>query len=240
MSGHSKWKNIMHKKAKTDAQRAKVFTKIGKEIAIAVRDGGPEPTANTRLRDLIAKAKSLNVPNDNIDRVIKKASGADSVQYEMLTYEGYGPGGVAIIVEAATDNRNRTAGEVRHYFDKFGGNLGTSGCVSYLFAEKGVIVVSGIKDEDEFMEACMDCGALDFTSEDDHGEVFTDVSEISAVREALEAKGYTIESADPEKVPSNYTRLDDEDQITKMNRLLDALEDNEDVTEVWHNWDDDE
>lgn len=240
MSGHSKWKNIMHKKAKTDAQRAKVFTKIGKEIAIAVRDGGPEPTANTRLRDLIAKAKSLNVPNDNIDRVIKKASGADSVQYEMLTYEGYGPGGVAIIVEAATDNRNRTAGEVRHYFDKFGGNLGTSGCVSYLFAEKGVVVVSGIKDEDEFMEACMDCGALDFTSEEDHGEVFTDVSEISAVREALEAKGYTIESADPEKVPSNYVRLEDEDQITKMNRLLDALEDNEDVTEVWHNWDDEE
>ncbi len=240
MSGHSKWKNIMHKKAKTDAQRAKVFTKIGKEIAIAVRDGGPEPTANTRLRDLIAKAKSLNVPNDNIDRVIKKASGADSVQYEMLTYEGYGPGGVAIIVEAATDNRNRTAGEVRHYFDKFGGNLGTSGCVSYLFAEKGVVVVSGIKDEDEFMEACMDCGALDFTSEEDHGEVFTDVSEISSVREALEAKGYTIESADPEKVPSNYVRLEDEDQITKMNRLLDALEDNEDVTEVWHNWDDEE
>lgn len=240
MSGHSKWKNIMHKKEKTDAQRAKVFTKIGKEIAIAVRDGGPEPTSNTRLRDLIAKAKSLNVPNDNIDRVIKKASGADSVQYEVLTYEGYGPGGVAIIVDAATDNRNRTAGEVRHYFDKFGGNLGTSGCVSYLFADKGVVVVSGIKDEDEFMEACMDCGALDFTSEDGHGEVFTDVSEISSVREALEAKGYTIESADPEKVPSNYVRLDDEDQITKMNRLLEALEDNDDVTEVWHNWDDEE
>ena len=240
MSGHSKWKNIMHKKEKTDAQRAKVFTKIGKEIAIAVRDGGPEPTSNTRLRDLIAKAKSLNVPNDNIDRVIKKASGADSVQYEVLTYEGYGPGGVAIIVEAATDNRNRTAGEVRHYFDKFGGNLGTSGCVSYMFAEKGVVVVSGIKDEDEFMEAALESGALDFTSEDDHGEVFTDVSEIAAVREALEAKGYTIESADPEKIPANYVRLDDEDQIKMMNRLLEALEDNDDVTEVWHNWDDEE
>ena len=240
MSGHSKWKNIMHKKEKTDAQRAKVFTKIGKEIAIAVRDGGPEPTSNTRLRDLIAKAKSLNVPNDNIDRVIKKASGADSVQYEVLTYEGYGPGGVAIIVEAATDNRNRTAGEVRHYFDKFGGNLGTSGCVSYMFAEKGVVVVSGIKDEDEFMEAALESGALDFTSEDDHGEVFTDVSEIGAVREALEAKGYTIESADPEKIPANYVRLDDADQIKMMNRLLEALEDNDDVTEVWHNWDDEE
>ena len=240
MSGHSEWKNIMHKKEKTDAQRAKVFTKIGKEIAIAVRDGGPEPTSNTRLRDLIAKAKSLNVPNDNIDRVIKKASGAESVQYEMLTYEGYGPGGVAIIVEAATDNRNRTAGEVRHYFDKFGGNLGTSGCVSYLFAEKGVVVVSGIKDEDEFMEAALDSGALDFTSEDDHGEVFTDVSELTEVREALEAKGYTIESADPEKIPSNYIRLDDEEQIKMMNKLLEALEDNDDVTEVWHNWDDEE
>lgn len=230
----------MHKKEKTDAQRAKVFTKIGKEIAIAVRDGGPEPTSNTRLRDLIAKAKSLNVPNDNIERVIKKASGADSVQYEMLTYEGYGPGGVAIIVESATDNRNRTAGEVRHYFDKFGGNLGTSGCVSYMFAEKGVVVVSGIKDEDEFMEAALDAGALDFTSEDGHGEVFTDVSELTAVREALEAKGYTVESADPEKIPANYVRLDDADQIKMMNRLLEALEDNDDVTEVWHNWDEDE
>ena len=240
MSGHSKWKNIMHKKEKTDAQRAKVFTKIGKEIAIAVRDGGPEPTSNTRLRDLIAKAKSLNVPNDNIDRVIKKASGADSVQYEVITYEGYGPGGVAVIVEAATDYRNRTAGDVRHYFDKFGGNLGTSGCVSYMFAEKGVVVVSGIKDEDEFMEAALDAGALDFTSEDDHGEVFTDVSELSSVREALEAKGYTIESADPEKIPANYVRLEDEDQIKMMNRLLEALEDNDDVTEVWHNWDDEE
>lgn len=240
MSGHSKWKNIMHKKEKTDAQRAKVFTKIGKEIAIAVRDGGPEPTSNTRLRDLIAKAKSLNVPNDNIERVIKKASGADSVQYEVLTYEGYGPGGVAIIVESATDNRNRTAGEVRHYFDKFGGNLGTSGCVSYMFAEKGVVVVSGIKDEDEFMEAALEAGALDFTTEDGNGEVFTDVSEISAVREALEAKGYTIESADPEKIPANYVRLDDADQIKMMNRLLEALEDNDDVTEVWHNWDEDD
>ncbi len=240
MSGHSKWKNIMHKKEKTDAQRAKVFTKIGKEIAIAVRDGGAEPTSNTRLRDLIAKAKSLNVPNDNIDRVIKKASGADSVQYEVIVYEGYGPGGVAVIVESATDNRNRTAGEIRHYFDKFGGNLGATGCVSYMFAEKGVVVVSGISDEDEFMEAALDCGALDFTSEGENGEVFCDVSEITAVREALEAKGYTIESADPEKIPSNYVRLDDEDHIKKMNRLLEALEDNDDVTQVWHNWDEDD
>ena len=240
MSGHSKWKNIMHKKEKTDAQRAKVFTKIGKEMAMAVRDGGPEPTSNTRLRDLIAKAKSLNVPNDNIERIIKKASGADGVQYESVTYEGYGPGGVAVIVEAATDNRNRTAGDVRHYFDKYGGNLGTTGCVSYLFAEKGVIVVSGVKDEDEFMEAALDCGAIDFTVDGGNGEVFTDVAEISAVREALEKAGYTIESADPEKIPSNYVRLDNVEHIEKMNKLLEVLEDNDDVTEVWHNWDEEE
>ncbi|MBO4277440.1 MAG: YebC/PmpR family DNA-binding transcriptional regulator [Clostridia bacterium] len=240
MSGHSKWKNIMHKKEKTDAQRAKVFTKIGKEMAMAVRDGGPEPASNTRLRDLIAKAKSLNVPNDNIERIIKKASGADGVQYESVTYEGYGPGGVAVIVEAATDNRNRTAGDIRHYFDKFGGNLGTTGCVSYLFAEKGVIVVSGVKDEDEFMEAALDCGAIDFSVEGDDGEVFTEVSEISAVREAFEKAGYTVESADPEKIPSNYVRLDNEEHVEKMNRLLEVLEDNDDVTEVWHNWDEEE
>lgn len=240
MSGHSKWKNIMHKKEKTDAQRAKVFTKIGKEIAMAVREGGPEPTSNTRLRDLIVKAKSLNVPNDNIDRIIKKASGADGVQYESVQYEGYGPGGVAVIVEAATDNRNRTAGDIRHYFDKFGGNMGTTGCVSYLFAEKGVIVVSGVKDEDEFMEAALDCGAIDFTTDGENGEVFTDVSEISAVREALEKAGYTIESADPEKIPANYVRLESEEHIEKMNKLLEVLEDNDDVTEVWHNWDEEE
>ena len=240
MSGHSKWKNIMHKKEKTDAPRAKVFTKIGKEMAMAVRDGGPEPASNTRLRDLIAKAKSLNVPNDNIERIIKKASGADGVQYESVTYEGYGPGGVAVIVEAATDNRNRTAGDIRHYFDKFGGNLGTTGCVSYLFAEKGVIVVSGVKDEDEFMEAALDCGAIDFSVEGDTGEVFTEVNEISAVREAFEKAGYTVESADPEKIPSNYVRLDNEEHVEKMNRLLEVLEDNDDVTEVWHNWDEEE
>ncbi len=240
MSGHSKWKNIMHKKEKTDAQRAKVFTKIGKEIAMAVREGGPEPTSNTRLRDLIVKAKSLNVPNDNIDRIIKKASGSDGVQYESVQYEGYGPGGVAVIVEAATDNRNRTAGDIRHYFDKFGGNMGTTGCVSYLFAEKGVIVVSGVKDEDEFMEAALDCGAIDFTTDGENGEVFTDVSEISAVREALEKAGYTIESADPEKIPANYVRLESDEHIEKMNKLLEVLEDNDDVTEVWHNWDEEE
>ncbi|MBQ0109220.1 MAG: YebC/PmpR family DNA-binding transcriptional regulator [Clostridiales bacterium] len=236
MSGHSKWKNIMHKKEKTDAQRAKVFTKVGKEIAMAVREGGADPVANTRLRDLIVKAKGLNVPNDNIDRIIKKASGADGVQYEAVRYEGYGPGGVAVIVETATDNRNRTAGDIRHFFDKYGGNLGTTGCVSYLFAEKGVIVVSEVEDEDAFMEVALDSGAIDFTVEDGNGEIFTDVNEISSVREALEAKGYKIESADPEKIPSTYVRLDGE-AAEKMEKLLEVLEDNDDVTEVWHNWD---
>ena len=241
MSGHSKWSTIKRKKEGIDAARGKVFTKIGKEITVAVREGGPDPANNSKLQALILKAKANNVPNDNIERSIKKAAGlGDKTTFEEITYEGYGPCGVAVIVETLTDNRNRTAGEVRHYFDKFGGNLGTSGCVSYLFAEKGVVVVSGIKDEDEFMEAALDSGALDFTSEDDHGEVFTDVSELTEVREALEAKGYTIESADPEKIPSNYIRLDDEEQIKMMNKLLEALEDNDDVTEVWHNWDDEE
>ncbi len=241
MSGHSKWKNIMHKKEKTDAQRAKVFTKIGKEMAVAVREGGPDPVSNTKLRDLIAKAKSLNVPNDNIERVIKKASGADGVQYEVIVYEGYGPGGVAVIVETATDNRNRTAGDVRHYFDKFGGNMGSTGCVSYMFSEKGVVVCSGVEDEDAFMEAALECGAIDFTTDGEGGaEVFTDVSELASVRDALSAAGYTIESAENEKIPSTYVRLTEQEHIDKMHRLLDTLEDNDDVTSVWHNWDEDD
>ena len=175
MSGHSKWKNIMHKKEKTDAQRASVFTKIGKEISMAVRDGGPDPNSNSKLRDLIAKAKQNNVPNDNIDRIIKKASGNDAVAYDDIFYEGYGPGGVAVIVEASTDNRNRTASDIRHYFDKFGGNLGATGCVSFMFADKGVIVIEndGL-DEDKFMEDALDSGAVDFTSDSEVFEVFTD------------------------------------------------------------------
>ena len=171
MSGHSKWKNIMHKKEKTDAQRAKLFTKIGKEIAIAVKEGGPDPSSNAKLRDLIQKAKSNNVPNDNIDRIIKKASGADAVAYEEITYEGYGPCGVAVIVEAATDNRNRTAGDVRHYFDKFGGNMGTSGCVMFMFDRFGVIIVEKDDvDEEKLMEDAIECGATDFLTDDE--EIF--------------------------------------------------------------------
>ena len=168
MSGHSKWKNIMHKKEKTDAQRAKVFTKIGKEMAVAIREGGPDPVSNSKLRDLIQKAKANNVPNDNIDRIIKKFSGDNSIAYDEITYEGYGPCGVAVIVEATTDNRNRTASEVRHYFDKFGGNLGQNGCVSYLFETKGVILIEqdGKIDEDRLMESALEAGASDFSAED--------------------------------------------------------------------------
>ena len=238
MSGHSKWKNIMHKKEKTDAQRASVFTKIGKEMSIAVREGGSDPGSNTRLRDLIVKAKASNVPNDNIERVIKKASGADAEHYEEVTYEGYGIGGVAVIVETTTDNRNRTASEVRHYFDKCGGNMGTTGCVSYLFADKGVIVIDAenVPDEEKFMEDCLECGAVDFAKEDGVFEIFTDVSELTAVRGAFAGKGYEFISADMEKIPSNYVMLDTDEQKTKMQRLLDMLEENDDVQNVWHNW----
>ncbi len=238
MSGHSKWKNIMHKKEKTDAQKAKVFTKIGKEITIAVRDGGPDPVSNTKLRDLIQKAKSLNVPNDNIERTIKKASGADGANYEELTYEGYGPCGVAVIVTTATDNRNRTASELRHYFDKFGGNLGSTGCVSYLFADKGLVIVleENVKDEDALMECALEAGAEDVLAEDGVFEIYTAPEDLSAVREALTEAGYQIESADLDKIPSNYVTLTGEDDIKHMNLLLEHLEDNDDVQEVFHNW----
>ncbi|PWM24190.1 MAG: YebC/PmpR family DNA-binding transcriptional regulator [Clostridiales bacterium] len=242
MSGHSKWKNIMHKKEKTDAQRASVFTRIGKEISIAVREGGPDPASNSKLRDLIQKAKANNVPNDNIDRVIKKAAGGDGEQYEVVIYEGYGAGGVAVIVETTTDNRNRTAADIRHYFDKCGGNMGTTGCVSFMFADKGVIVVDAksVSDEDKFMEDALECGAVDFIGEDGVFEVFTDVYELSAVRDALEGKGYVFLSAEVEKIPSTYVRLEDEEMKVKMQKLLDLLEDNDDVQNVWHNWEDDE
>lgn len=242
MSGHSKWKNIMHKKEKTDAQRASVFTRIGKEISIAVREGGPDPASNSKLRDLIQKAKANNVPNDNIDRVIKKAAGGDGEQYEVVIYEGYGAGGVAVIVETTTDNRNRTAADIRHYFDKCGGNMGTTGCVSFMFADKGVIVVDAksVSDEDKFMEDALECGAVDFIGEDGVFEIFTDVYELSAVRDALEGKGYVFLSAEVEKIPSTYVRLEDEEMKVKMQKLLDLLEDNDDVQNVWHNWEDDE
>ena len=243
MSGHSKWKNIMHKKETTDAQRASVFTKVGKEIAVAVKAGGPDPVSNSKLRDLISKAKSLNVPNDNIDRIIKKASGADGAVYEEISYEGYGPSSVAVIVEAATDNRNRTAAEVRHFFDKFGGNLGQSGCVGYLFTEKGIIIIDnseGGVDEDKLMEDALESGAEDFAADGDIFEITTEPSDLETVRDELEAMGYAIASCEKDKIPSNYVDLTDEDDIKKMNSLLEHLEENDDVVNIYHNWNDGE
>ena len=238
MSGHSKWNNIKNKKAKTDAQKGKIFTKIGKEIAIAVRDGGPDPSANSKLRDLIEKAKANNVPNDNIDRAIKKASGADAVAYEEITYEGYGPSGVAVIVTTATDNRNRTAGEVRHFFDKYGGNMGTSGCVAFMFTDKGVIIIEkdDAIDEDALMEASLECGAEDFVADDEVYEIYTEPADLSAVKEALVLAGYTIASADLDKIPSSYVTLDSEEDIKNMNLLIEHLEDSDDVQDIYHNW----
>ncbi len=239
MSGHSKWNNIKNKKEKTDAQKAKVFTKIGKEIAIAVRAGGPDPNVNRKLKDLIAKAKSLNVPNDNIERSIKKASGADGVAYEEITYEGYGPSGIAVIVETATDNRNRTASEMRHYFDKYGGNLGQTGCVSFMFDDKGVIIITnedGDIDEDALMETALEAGAADFASEDGVFEIYTETDDLDFVKDALEAAGYKIESAELDKIPQSYITLESEDDIKNMNILLEKLEENDDVQDVYHNW----
>jgi YebC/PmpR family DNA-binding regulatory protein len=239
MSGHSKWNNIKNKKEKTDAQKAKVFTKIGKEIAIAVRAGGPDPNVNRKLKDLIAKAKSLNVPNDNIERSIKKASGADGVAYEEITYEGYGPSGIAVIVETATDNRNRTASEMRHYFDKYGGNLGQSGCVSFMFDDKGVIIITnedGDIDEDALMEAALEAGAADFAAEDGVFEIYTETDDLDFVKETLEKAGYKIVSAELDKIPQSYITLESEDDIKNMNLLLEHLEDNDDVQDIYHNW----
>ncbi|MBP5230378.1 MAG: YebC/PmpR family DNA-binding transcriptional regulator [Clostridia bacterium] len=241
MSGHSKWKNIMHKKEKTDAARAKVFTKVGKEIAMAVRDGGPDPVANGKLRDLITKAKSLNVPNDNIKRIIEKASDSGAAAYEIVVYEGYGPGGVAVIVETATDNRNRTAPMVRHAFSKYGGSLGTTGCVSFLFQDKGVIVIDnedGDIEEDTLMDEALEAGAGDFSSEDGVFEIYTEPSDFSEVCDALAGKGYKFVSADLAKVPVTYVELTDPDQQEQMQKLLDLLEEDDDVQNVWHNWDD--
>ncbi len=238
MSGHSKWKNIMHKKEKTDAQKAKVFSKVGKEITVCVKEGGPDPVSNSKLRDLIAKAKSLNVPNDNIDRIIKKATAADSANYEEIVYEGYGPSGVAVIVEALTDNRNRTGGDVRHYFDKYGASLGQTGCVSYLFTDKGVIIVEkkdGL-DEDKLMEDALEAGAEDFVDEGDIFEIYTTPEDLDFVNGTLKDKGYAIVSAEKDKIPSNYVTLDSEDDLKKMRLLIEYLEEHDDVQEIYHNW----
>ena len=241
MSGHSKWNNIKRKKEKTDGQRAKIFTKIGREMSVCIKAGGPDPAVNGKLRDLIAKAKSLNVPNDNIQRIIKKAQGAEKDDYESITYEGYGPNGIAMMVETLTDNRNRTAGNLRHYFDKFGGNLGNNGCVSFLFSEQGVIVldVEG-KDEETVMEDAFDAGADDFDMANDVAEITTSPAAFSDVRAALEEKGYSFISADVAMVPSTRTALTDPDAIKNMGLLLDHLEDDDDVQNVWHNLENEE
>ncbi len=239
MSGHSKWANIKHKKEKTDAQRAKVFTKIGKEITIAVKAGGGDPNSNSKLRDLIQKAKANNVPNDNIERTIKKALGSTGENYEEITYEGYGPAGIAVIVEATTDNRNRTAGDVRSYFSKFKGNMGQTGCVGFMFTDKGVIIISnedGKIDEDKLMETALEAGASDFASDGDVFEIYTEPDDLYAVKDALETAGYTVDSAEKDKIPSTYVTLTHEDDIKYMRLLIDALEEHDDVMNVYHNW----
>ena len=239
MSGHSKWNNIKRKKEKTDGARAKIFTKIGRELAVAVKEGGgPDPASNSKLAAAIAKAKANNVPNDNIERIIKKAAGeGNGDNYEALTYEGYGPSGIAVIVETLTDNRNRTAGDIRHYFDKYGGNLGQNGCVSFMFHQKGVLDIEaeGL-DEDTVMEDALEAGAADFAADGDVFEITTEPDDFTAVMEALQAKGYEFVSADVAMVPDVYNTIEDPELAAKMEKLLDMLEDNDDVQNVWHNW----
>ena len=238
MSGHSKWANIKNKKEKTDSQRGKIFTKIGREIAIAVKEGGADPANNSKLRDVIAKAKASNMPNDNIARSIKKASGElGSVNYEEATYEGYGPAGIAVIVDVVTDNKNRTVADVRHIFDKSGGTMGASGCVGWMFNHRGVIVIERTAsiDEDELMMTALDAGAEDFEPQEDVFEIYTAVNDFSKVREALEAAGYTFISAELSMIPTNTTDVTDPEAVQKVLRFLERLEDNDDVQEVYHN-----
>ena len=239
MSGHSKWHNIQAKKGKADAARGKVFTKLGREILLAVKAGGPDPTSNSKLKDVIAKCKANNMPNDTINNSIRKASGEGSDKvYEEIMYEGYGPNGVALIVEASTDNRNRTAADVRHVFDKAGGNLGTTGCVSYMFNKKGVIVIdksSTSMTEDELMMLALDNGAEDFKSDDECYEITTAPEDFSKVREALEKEGLEFVEAEVQMVPSTTIELSDEG-AEKMERLIDNLNDLDDVMNVYHNW----
>ncbi len=241
MSGHSKFANIKHKKEKNDAAKGKIFTIIGREIAVAVKEGGSDPANNSKLRDVIAKAKANNMPNDTIDRGIKKAAGdLGSVNYVGITYEGYGPNGTAIIVNALTDNKNRTASNVRNAFTKGGGNVGTTGCVSYMFDEKGQIIIDKEEcsmDADDLMMIVLDAGADDFVEEEDSFEILTAPADFSAVREALEAENIPMVSAEVTMVPQNYVELTNEDDIKKMNKILDLLDEDDDVQSVYHNWD---
>ena len=239
MSGHSKWANIKHKKEKTDAAKGKIFTKIGKEITIAVKEGGGDPTNNSKLRDLIQKAKANNVPNDNIERCIKKALGGGGENYEEVSYEGYGPAGIAVLVTATTDNRNRTAGNVRSYFSKYHGNMGQTGCVGYLFTDIGEIVINnedGDVDEDKLMEQALEAGAADFKAEGDVFIITTEPDDVYNIQEDLKAAGYEILSADKTKQASTSVTLDNEDDIKFMNLLIEKLEEYDDVMDVYHNW----
>ena len=242
MSGHSKWANIKHKKGKADALRGKITTKISREITIAVRMGGADPTGNMKLKLALSKAKANNIPKDNIQRAIQKGAGAlEGQSFEEITYEGYGPAGVAMMVSCLTDNRNRTAADLRHYFDKNGGNLGAMGCVGFLFSQKGVIDISlEDKDADEAMMDALDAGAEDFDAGEDAAEITTDPENYSAVVKAMEEKGYEILSDDLAMVPMTTTRLTDPDQLKLMGKLLDALEDNDDVQNVWHSLENEE
>ena len=239
MSGHNKWSTIKRKKGANDAARAKVFTKIGRELAVAGKNGGPDPNNNAKLRDVIAKAKQNNVPNDNIDRMLKKAAGeSDSTNFEEIVYEGYGPSGIAVVVEALTDNRNRTASEVRHYFDKAGGNMGTPGSVTFMFDRQGVIVIEKEDvDEDQLMEDALEAGASDFlTDEEDIFEIRTEPNDVGAIRDELVGKGYHIISSEAAYVPQTYTRLESEEDMKNMARMIDMFEENDDVQNIWHNW----
>ncbi len=240
MSGHSKWNNIKHKKEKSDAAKAKIFTKIGKEMAVAIKAGGPDPNNNSKLRDLIAKAKANNVPNDNIQRTIKKFTDNSEINYEEITYEGYGPSGVAVIVETSTDNRNRTAGNVRAWFSKYGGNLGQNGCVGFLFEEKGVISIIDEDeeiDEDKIMEDALECGAEDIKCDEGEYTIYTDPADLDTVRDAVLALGYKINTADLAKVPTTYVSLDNPDDVENMEKMLDKFNEDDDVNAVYTNWD---
>lgn len=241
MSGHSKFANIKHKKEKNDAAKGKIFTVIGREIAIAVKEGGADPANNSKLRDVIAKAKANNMPNDTIDRGIKKAAGnAEAVNYEQVTYEGYGPSGIAIIVDALTDNKNRTASNVRNAFTKGGGSVGTQGCVSYMFDKKGQIIIDKEEcelDADDLMMMALDAGAEDFSEEEDSYEILTVPEDFSQVREALEGENIPMASAEVTMIPQNYVELTDEEAVKKLTRTLDLLDEDDDVQQVYHNWD---
>lgn len=237
MSGHSKWHNIQAKKGKADAARGKIFTKLGRELLIAVKEGGPDPAGNSKLKNVIAKCKAANMPNDTINNAIKKASSSNE-NYEEIVYEGYGPNGVAIIVEAATDNKNRTAADVRHAFDKSGGNLGTSGCVSYMFNKKGILVIekeTASMEEEDLMMAALEAGAEDFQSLEEIYEIVTEPSDFTAVREKLEEAGVEFLEAEVQMVPTTTVALD-EKGIEKMERLIERLEDLDDVANIYHNW----